>query len=130
MSKMHHSPVARLPLQDLALTPGSLKAYNKQLNNFLTHSRLSHQQLLTAPAHQLDRLVAVFIQHSYDTDTPFTYASHALHAVVYHRPDLKQHMYVSRQCLKGWEKVKKSVSHPPLTWELTVVIACSLARFG
>src|SRR5665647_1240553 len=83
MSKMHHSPVARLPLQDLALTPGSLKAYNKQLNNFLTHPRLSHQQLLTAPAHQLDRLVAVFIQHSYDTDTPVTYASHALHAVVY-----------------------------------------------
>lgn len=127
---MSAKQMPRLPLQDLALTAGSLKAYNTQLNKFLTHSRLSHQQLLTAPAHRLDRLVAVFIQHSYDTGTPFTYASHALHAVVYHRPDLKQHMYVSRQCLKGWEKVKKSVSHPPLTWELTVVIACTLARSG
>ena len=37
---------------------------------------------------------------------------------------------MSRQCLKGWERVKKSTSHPPLTWELTVVIACTLARSG
>ena len=124
------SSFQRLPLQDLALTPGSLKAYNKQLNSFLTHARLSLQQLLTAHPHQLDRLVAVYIQHSYNTHTPFTYASHALHAVVYHRPDLKQHMFVSRQCLKGWERVKTSASHPPLTWELTVVLACTLSQSG
>jgi integrase len=130
MSKASSEATIRLPLQDLALAPASLKAYNTQLNKFLTYSRLSQQQLLSAPAHQLDRLVAEFIQYSYDTDSPYTYASHALHAVVYHRPDIKQHMFVSRQCLKGWERVKKSASHPPLTWELTVVIACTLARSG
>ena len=123
-----HMP--RLPLQDLALAPASLAAYNRSLHSFLTYTRLTPQQLLSEPAIRLDRLLAVYIQHSYDSASPFTYASHALHAVVYHRPDLKQQLFISRQCLKGWERVKKIASHPPLTWELTVAIACTLARSG
>jgi integrase len=122
--------VPRLPLQDLALAPASLLSYNRSLRSFLSYARLSPQQLLSAPATRLDRLLAVYIQHSYDFTSPFTYAAHALHAVVYHRPDLKAQMFISRQCLKGWERVKKSSSHPPLTWELTVAIACTLARSG
>ncbi len=122
--------VPRLPLQDFALAPTSLQSYNRSLRNFLTYSRLSSQQLLSEPAMRLDRLLAVYIQHSYDTASPFTYAAHALHAVLYHRPDLKARMFISRQCLKGWERVKKGTSHPPLTWELTVAIACTLARSG
>lgn len=122
--------VPRLPLQDLALAPASLKAYQRSLSGFLVYARLTPQQLLSEPASRLDRLLAVYIQHSFDSSSPFTYAAHALHAVVYHRPDVKAHMFVSRQCIKGWERVKKSVSHPPLTWELTVVIACTLARSG
>ena len=89
-AQQHH----RLPLQGLALAPGSLKAYNTQLNNFLAHSRLSHQQLLTTAPRVLDRMVAVFIQHSFDAQSPFTYASHALHAVIYYQPYLNQHMFV------------------------------------
>ncbi len=122
--------VPRLPLQDLALAPASLQSYNRSLRSFLTHTRLSPQQLLSEPAARLDRLLAVYIQHSYDAASPFTYAAHALHAVVYHRPDVKARLFISRQCLKGWERVKKSTSHPPLTWELTVAIACTLARWG
>ena len=122
--------VPRLALQNLALAPASLKAYQRSLSRFLVHARLSPKQLLSEPATRLDRLLAVYIQHSYDSASPFTYAAHALHAVVFHRPDVKANMFVSRQCLKGWERVKKSVSHPPLTWELTVVIACTLARSG
>jgi integrase len=122
--------VPRLPLQDLALAPASLTSYNRSLRSFLTHSRLSPQQLLTEPAGRLDRLLAVFIQHSFDTVLPFTYAAHALYAVIYHRPDVKLQLFISRQCLKGWERVKKTASHPPLTWELTVAMACWLARCG
>jgi integrase len=120
----------RLPLQDLALAPASLKSYNLSLSRFLTHARLSTQQFLTEPALSLDRLLALYIQHSYDSSSPFTYASHALHAVVFHRPDLKTALFTSRQCIKGWERVKKTLSYPPLTWELAVAIACVMARSG
>ena len=117
-------------LQDLALAPASLTAYHRSLTSFLTYTRLTPQQLLSEPASRLDRRLAVYIQHSYDTASPFTYASHALHAVIHRRPDVKAHMFVSRQCLKGWERVKSVSSHPPLTWEITVAIACTLARSG
>jgi len=120
----------RLPLQDLALAPASLTSYNRSLRAFLIHSRLSPKQFLTEAAMRLDRLLAVYIQHSFDTASPFTYAAHTLHAIAYHRPDVKSQLYISRQCLKGWERVKKTSSHPPLTWELTVAIACWLARAG
>lgn len=122
--------VPRLALQDLALAPASLRAYQRSLSGFLVHARLTPQQLLSEPATRLDRLLAVYIQHSYDSASPFTYAAHALHAVVFHRPDVKARMFVSRQCLKGWERVRATASHPPLTWELTVVLACTLARSG
>lgn len=122
--------VPRLPLQDLALAPSSLKAYQRSLISFLSYARLTPQQLLSEPAARLDQRLAVYIQHSYDTSSPFTYASHALHAVIHHRPDVKAHMFISRQCLKGWERTKEVSSHPPLTWELTVAIACTLARSG
>src|SRR5947208_2452666 len=112
------SHIPRLPLQDLALKPASLRSYNTQLNSFLNHARLSPQQLLSVPAIQLDRQLAVYMQHMFDCAAPFTYASHALCAVVFHRPDVKHHLFVARQCLRGWERVNKSMSYPPLTWEL------------
>ena len=127
---MTHHRLQRLPLQDMALALSSLKAYNKQLQSFLTHSRLTPEQLSLMSARRLDRALALYIQHCYDSSTPFQYAAHALHAVVFHRLDLKQKLHQARSCLKGWERVKKVQSHPPLTWELTCVIASTLARSG
>jgi integrase len=124
------SRVPRLPLQDLALEPRSRKAYDRNLYSFLTFARLPLQQFLIEPATRLDRLLAVYIQYSYDSGLSFTNASHALHGVVFHRPEFKEHLFISRQCLRGWDRVKISVSRPPLTWELTVCIACALSKDG
>ena len=127
---MSHHRLQRLPLQDLALAPSSLKAYTKQLQSFLIHSRLSRKQLYNLSALRLDRALALYIQHCYDSSIPFQYDAHALHAVIFHRLDLKPKLHQARACLKGWERVKKAQSHPPLTWELTCVIASTLARSG
>ena len=127
----HRDNYKRLPLQDMALAPATVKAYSKQLNNFLTYSRLSLQIIYSIVPHKLDRSMALFIQHSYDSNLPFTYASHALHALVFYRPELKHGgLPQARACLKGWERVKKSQSHPPLTWEVTIVIACTMSHAG
>jgi integrase len=119
----------RLPLQDLALAPASFKAYQRQLFIFLHSARLSLQQLLTLPSREIDHLLAVYIQHCYDTAS-YTNAAHAVHAVAYHRPELKGRLPVAYQCLRAWERHRQQTSHPPLTWELTVLIAVTLARSG
>lgn len=124
------APSRRLPLQDLALAPASLTAYNRNLSTFLTHARLPLLQFYTAPAARLDWLLAVFIQHLHDSARPFAYASHALHSVIFHRQELKLRLPTARQCLKGWERTRLSRSHPPLTWELTVLLASTLLRSG
>jgi integrase len=126
----HSSASARLPLQDMALRPASLSQYNKSLSSFLAFARLTYKQFLLASSASIDAALAVFIQSSYDQARPFTYAAHALHAAVFHRPALKSRVPVARQCLRGWERNRASTSHPPLTWELTVVLACTLARSG
>jgi integrase len=120
----------RLPLQDLALAPASFKAYQRQLTIFLRSARLSLQLFLTLPSRETDHLLAVYIQHCYDTTSSFTNAAHAVHAVAYHRPDLKGKLCVAHQCLRAWERNRQSTSYPPLTWELTVLIAVTLARSG
>lgn len=118
----------RLPLQDLAVKPATLQQYSTSFNTFLSHARLSHQQFLHTPAPTIDWLLAVFLQHMYDTLRPFDSSGKALHAAVFFRPDLKLHLHQARQCLKAWSRCRHTTSHPPLTWELTVVIACTLAR--
>ncbi len=120
----------RLPLQDLALAPASLRAYSSQLHSFLTHTRLSLTALYRARPSYVDDRLARYIQHSYNSFAPFSYAAHTLHAVVFHRPDLKLRLPQARQCLRGWERVRIFTSHPPLTWEVTVVLALTMAQSG
>jgi integrase len=130
MTSVHKIPY--LPLYGLRLAPATLRAYNKQLSSFLIHSRLKLEQLFTIDVNLLDLKLAKYIQHSYDHGTPFTYAAHTLHAITFHRPSIDAHRQLpySVGCIRAWDRVKKTNSHPPLTWELTVLIACTMSRSG
>jgi integrase len=86
------------------------------------------------PADGLDRRLATYVQFLYDDEEPFTYAACAVSAVAHWRPDVADRLPIARQCLRGWERVRARAglvrSHPPLTWEMTLLIACTLARSG
>jgi integrase len=112
----------------MSVKPATLQQYLSNLNKFLSHARLTQQQFMHMPAASIDWQLAQFIQYMYDTQQPFTYAAHALHAAIFFRHRLKPHLPTARQCLKGWDRNRQRGSHPPLTWELTVVLACTLAR--
>ena len=125
-----HPPEPYLSLRGMSLAPASQKAYSKQLGSFLSHARLDTKSLLVLTASGVDRALAVYIQFCYDARSSFAYASQALNAVVHQRPELRHQLPLSRQCIRGWEKVRTSVPHAPLTWELTVLMACTMARSG
>ena len=122
--------VPYLPLRGMSLAPATQTAYSKQLGSFLSHAHLDTRSFLVARASEVDRALAVYMQACYDAQSSFTYVSQALSGAVHQRPDLRHRLPISRQCLRGWEKTRESASHPPLTWELTVVMACTLARSG
>jgi len=112
----------------MAVKPATLQQYSSSLHTFLSHALLTHQQFTLAPPTVLDWQLAVFLQHMFDAARPFDSAAKALHAAVFFRPDLKLCLPQARQCLKGWDRHRAKQSHPPLTWELTVVIASTFAR--
>jgi hypothetical protein len=120
-------PAPYLPLRGMSLAPASQRAYSKQLGSFLSHARLNTRTFHVASPDQIDRALAVYIQACYDAQSSFTYASHALNAAVHQRPELRHQLHLSRQCIRGWDKVRVSTSHVPLTWELAVLMGLAPA---
>jgi hypothetical protein len=117
-------------LRDAALRPSTLRIYRKNLSKFLSHTRLSLQQLLSHPPSHIDGLLAAFIDHQYALGGSIDYCQQAVNALVFQRPLLKHRLGESRLRLRGWRNLVESHSHPPLTWELTVLFAVTMARWG
>jgi integrase len=53
-------------------------------------------------------------------------ARNALFGLFLYYPHLQSLMPLARKAIKGWEKLCPSTSHPPLSWELTVLLAVHL----
>ena len=117
-------------LKTYALAPNTFTAYEREFNNFLQHTRLTPQQILSYPPALLDHLLAQYLDWLFTNQKGFTQGSHTLYALVFFRPSLHSSLRTSRLCLRGWKKMRETTSHPPLTWELTVVLASTLARWG
>jgi hypothetical protein len=117
-------------LLDSAVAPSTLRTYTKNLEQFLTHTRRTLKQLLRMRSREVDYRLSEYIDHLYATHHPFESASHALNGLVYRLPHLKQKLGHARLRLRGWRRTKHSTSHPPLTWELTVLLAITMAQAG
>lgn len=115
-------------LMGQALAPTTLGKYTKALNLFLAFC--SQRGFRVGGAREVDRHLAAYIQHLFDTGQPFHLASCAVFGVQHHAPWMAQHLAASKLALKGWHRLQPSESHPPLTWELTCLLAVWLAIRG
>jgi len=79
---------------------------------------------------ELDELFLDYIHVLHRTGLPLSPARHALYGMEMYMPHLRRQLVRSRQAIRGWRKLVPAVSHPPLTWELTNVIALQLAHHG
>ena len=50
-------------LRDAALAPATLRAYDTNVNKFLSHTRLTLSQLLQLPPDLIDQRLAEYIDH-------------------------------------------------------------------
>ena len=117
-------------LYDAALAPSTLAMYNKNLSKLLTHTRLTLSQLLSLSPSRIDCVVAAWMDHLYRGGGSFDYASQCLHGLTFHSPALRLKLNRSRMCLRGWARIRETHSHPPITWELTVMFAVTMASWG
>ena len=117
------------PLRSAALQPATLSSYDKHLSTFLRHTRLTLKQLLSASPRRIDRALAAYMDWSYQHGGSYDYASHTLNALIFYSPSLRLRLGESRLRLRGWSRIRPSTSHPPITWELTVLFAVTLAKW-
>lgn len=105
-------------------------AYNRSVRKFLAFAGVSLDSLLRRSSRRIDRLLTDYLHHLHRMQSPHCYAVHAVYGLIYYAPELKERLLLSRRSLRGWERTRVHRSHPPLTWELTVVIALTMARRG
>ena len=117
-------------LRNAALAPATLKAYDNNINKFLIFTRLTLAQVLQLAPTQIDQRLSEYIDDLFLQRGSYEYANQTLFGLVFRCPPLRFHLGESRLRMRGWKKLKKQRSHPPITWELTVVFAITMARWG
>ena len=119
-------------LRDAALSKATLRTYNNNVNKFLTFTRLDLPQLLRLAPTLVDQRLSEYIDDMFNQRGSFEYASQSLFGLIYRCPALRHSLGESRLRLRGWKRLKTELtrSHPPVTWELAVVFASTMARWG
>lgn len=112
------------------IAPATQTAYNRSVRKFLAFAGLSLDSLLRHSTRRIDRLLTDYLHHLHRTHSPHCYAVHAVYGLIYHAPELRERLPLSRRSLRGWERTRTQRSHPPLTWELTVMLALCMGRRG
>lgn len=133
MSSAHsrdYYDVSSSELRDAALAPSTLRSYNLNLNKFLTFTRLTLPQLIALPSRIIDQRLAEYIDDLFAQRGSYDYACQALFGLIYRHPPLRLKLGESRLRLRGWKRLKEHRSHPPITYELTVVFAATMSKWG
>lgn len=117
-------------LEALSLTPSTRLLYRTALRNLLLHHRTSLRRLAARSPRSVDAMMVQYMNRRFSTGGSFAQCAHTLFGLVYAQPRLQSKLPRSRRALKGWDRHRPKRSYPPLTWELCVVIALSMAARG
>lgn len=108
-------------LMGMALAPKTLEKYTKAFQLFLDFCL--YRGYKATNERDVDRYLCMYIQHLYDSGQSFHLAACAVFGLQHKCPWMAQHLHGSKLALKGWSRSSPSVSHPPLTWELTCLLS-------
>ncbi len=104
------------------------KLYSKSYQQFILFCEENGESITSLSS--IDQSLSSYIEHLFLSGESPSLASNALFAVQYHIPQLKSRLYESKQMLRGWNKINPKMSRPPLTKQLTSIIAVSMAKAG
>ena len=127
MSNVNTDP-SYVSLMGQALAPTTHSKYSKALSHFEVFCDDQHFEVNTD--RDVDRYLAIYIQHLYDTGGSMDLAKNAIYGVQHRAPWLAHSLGAAKLALRGWKRTHPSTSHPPLTWELTCLMAVWMAIRG
>jgi hypothetical protein len=77
---------------------------------------------------ELDELLNEYIIELYATGGSKSLAAHIIYGIYFLVPSFKNQLSISVQRLKAWNRLEPAVSHAPITYELTCLIAASMSK--
>ena len=118
----------KVKLLEAALASSTVVKYNRYATMF--YDWLLHHGHKPSSFIQLDQLLSVYLQDMYDKGIGKAAANSTLFGLNIAQPGISDHLPISKKALKGYNKLKPSVPHPPLTWPVTCIIALDMMKRG
>lgn len=127
---MSHPALSSRSLLKTAHAPATVKKYDQAVKKFLTWCQ--HQDMVFADFEELDEFLTDYLQILFETNDGKGkgQAAETIFGIVRLLPRCKPHLLMSQMALRSWLKQCPSQSYPPLTWDLTAIIAVQMVRHG
>jgi integrase len=117
-------------LRSSIVVPSTLDVYESAVNSFLQFC--SYHLLSGQTSHEVDTYLSQYMESLYQNSIPNgrQHAAKTLFGIIRRCPQYKLSFSLSRQSLKGYQKLIQSVSHIPLTYYTCVAMAAVMAKSG
>jgi integrase len=121
-------------LMEANYADSTLKKYRAAVARFMEwvdDNKVPYDQLSTAAA--VDEVACRYIAwlfYQTDGDKGKSVATTLLSALVAASPHLNGKLVFATKMARGWQRKKPAVPHPPISWELAVVMAYQMKRAG
>lgn len=112
-----------------ALEPSTVRRYDAGVRNFMEWTRACNAPECKSKG-ELDELVCEYLNYLYITGGSKANGQACVSGIGFAIPRMRGNLPLSALALRGWDKLRPSVAYPPLTWPLTVAIACRMAQTG
>ena len=116
-------------LYEAAYAASTIKGYRGAVLNFLSWTDETHTPTIDT-YEQLDSLLTEYLHTMWYNRRTKSDAHRLYHGVILYLQHAKHQLPTSKLCLKGWNRLKPSVSYPPFTWEIAVLVAVQMTRSG
>lgn len=117
-------------LIEASLSDNTLKKYKRGVRLFLAWCDEQDRTLHVHTMQQLDDTLTEYFHYLYESNDGKgkSLAADTLYGLIKFMPHCEQHLSASKMSLTGWSKLQPAESYPPLTWDLTVLIAIQMVR--
>lgn len=119
-------------LIEASLSDNTLIKYKRGVKKFITWCDEHEYSDSIHTMHQLDDIMTEYFHYLYEANDGKgkSLASDTLYGLIKFMPQCDQQLPTAKMSLVGWTKLQPAESYPPLTWDLTVLIAVQMVRQG
>ena len=115
-------------LLQACVSPKTWSSYQRALSEFIAFCR--QESLFFANSRELDLSLQYFITELFLCGGSRQTGVNAVAATLLMHPHCRCQLPRARSCLRGWLRLRPSVSWPPISWELTALVVVHFLKTG